>query len=139
MKRKLPLAMVPLVVLLGVALLGGDHAPVAGTAAISQESGPAGAAGMRLYFDPNTGELLEEPLESESVQMSAEKMAPYFNTSEAGLVEVDAPGGGKMIDLRGRFQQAFTARIDETGTVVYNCDRADHAAESESQVEKEGR
>jgi hypothetical protein len=114
MKRKLPLAMVPLVVLLGVALLGGDH-------------------------DPNTGELLEEPLESESVQMSAEKMAPYFNTSEAGLVEVDAPGGGKMIDLRGRFQQAFTARIDETGTVVYNCDRADHAAESESQVEKEGR
>jgi hypothetical protein len=139
MKRKLPFVMIPLVVLLGAAVLGGDGAPVAGSRAISQESIPAGASGMRLYVDPATGEFLEEPLEGESVQMSAEEMAPFFSTSEVGLVEEEAPGGGVMINLKGRFQQAFTARIDETGAVVYDCDRADHAEESDSQVEKEGR
>jgi hypothetical protein len=139
MKRKLPFAMIPLVILLGVVLLGGDDAPVAGTAALSQESPPAGASGMRLYVDPDTGEFLEAPLAGESIEMSAEEMAPFFSTSQSGLVAEDAPGGGKMVNLKGRFQQAFTARIDEAGKVVYECERADDAAASDSVDEKEGR
>lgn len=136
MKRKLPLAIVPLVVLLAVVLLNRNDAPVAGTAAISSQSQPGGASGMRLYIDPKTGELLEAPPQGAEVQMSQEAMEP-FSTSPVGLVQENAPGGGKMVNLRGRFQQAFTAAIDESGAVVFDCGHPDRLNEKDSDSEKE--
>ncbi len=136
MKRKLPLAIVPLVVLLAVVLLNQNDAPVAGTAAVSSENQLAGASGMRLYVDPKTGEFLEAPPEGAEVQMSQEAMEP-FSTSPVGLFQEDAPGGGKMVNLRGRFRQAFTAAIDESGAVVFDCGHPDRLNEKNSHSEKE--
>jgi hypothetical protein len=138
MKRKLPLAIIPLAVLLAVVLVLRNDAPVASTAAMSSESHLVGASGMRLYVDPNTGEFLEAPPEGVQVQMSQEEMAP-FSTSESGLFEEDAPGGGKMVNLRGRFQEAFTARVDQSGAVTYECSRRDDAGAKDSGSEKEGK
>lgn len=134
MKRRLPLAIIPLLALLALVLR--NDGSVADTAAVSSESNPAGTSAMRVYVDPTTGEFLQAPPPGAHVQMSEEQMAP-FSTSASGLIEEDAPGGGKMVNLKGRFQQGFTARIDQSGAVVYECGHSDHPKTEDSKSEKE--
>jgi hypothetical protein len=61
----------------------------------------AGQGGMKAYVDPQTGELTDhapETLPREKPPAMDAERAP------AQLEEHDAPGGGKMIDLQGRFK-----------------------------------
>ena len=77
----------------------------------------AADAGMIVYIDPATGAVLSEPAPgTEPLQLSpAARNA--MSTSDSGLVQVPSsvPGGGVMVDLRGRFQSPFIAVVGADG------------------------
>ncbi|MBR9987359.1 MAG: hypothetical protein KFF68_15755 [Desulfosarcina sp.] len=71
---------------------------------------------QRAYIDPETGEFIsppehQTPAASESIQPSA------FSTSDEKMEEASSPvpGGGVMIDLKGRFQSPVTATVERNG------------------------
>ena len=74
-----------------------------------------GASGFRAYVDPETGELIEPP-DDAPVE---EPPAAAFSTSHEGLVETPSPvpGGGVMVDLKGRFRSPLTATVGADGKV----------------------
>lgn len=120
MKRNALLLVAPLGALIVLALplqgdtpaVGRHHSPVTKTIGAAQ-------GGMRVYIDPSTGQVKGVP---------PQRLAPgsysadRFSTSHEGLREVPAPvGGGKMVNLQGRFQQAYGAYVDSEGDLVIGC------------------
>lgn len=85
-------------------------------------SPPAGTSGMKVYKDPETGEFLDSPPETlpAEIQRTDEDA---ISTSHEGLeiIEVDKPGGGFIINLKGRFRQHQTATKDADGNVTIRC------------------
>jgi hypothetical protein len=74
---------------------------------------PSSSAGMKVYIDPETGELLEQP------PAGAEPLpteAPSTPSQELEQVESPVPGGGVMV--RGRFQTPLEATIGPEGKPV---------------------
>ncbi len=89
-----------------------------------------GAAGMRVYRDPATGEFTAPPGDDGADTLSAETAARKRVLEGAPRELVEEPGasaaGGVTMDLQGRFQSDQTATIDADGTVHTHC----HPAES---------
>jgi len=81
---------------------------------------PASAPGMKAYVDPTTGALLP----GRPASLPSAPAPAGMDASTAGLVEVPTPGGGVMVDLQGRFQNALVATIEPDGTM-----RVRHAGE----------
>jgi hypothetical protein len=80
---------------------------------------PAGATGMKIHIDPQTGQLTTEPAGPVPLQLSpAEENA--FSTSHQGLAESlsPVPGGGVIVNLQGRFQSPVFATVDASGKVT---------------------
>jgi len=79
------------------------------------------AAGYTLHLD-NSGRIMEEPTPADAAELAA-ALGRTINTSSEGLVErpSQVAGGGTMVDLQGRFQDAATATIDATGHVTVPC------------------
>ena len=90
------------------------------------ETGPLapseGSPGMKVYKDPVTGKFLVSPPENILPAETPEAEEANSSSSE-GLEEirVDKPGGGVMIDLKGRFQQRQTATKNPDGTISIHC------------------
>ena len=74
---------------------------------------------LTVYLDPQTGEFIP-PKEAEI--MPEERFTPFAvtGTLHDGLEERPStvPGGGTMVDLKGRFQSPLTATIDSSGQVM---------------------
>jgi hypothetical protein len=86
----------------------------AGTAAAYQQTSPGIA--QRAYIDPETGEFVnppehETPAASKSIQPSA--LSISAETMEEASSPV--PGGGVMIDLKGRYQHSVSATVEADG------------------------
>jgi hypothetical protein len=92
-----------------------DAPPVA--AADLQSEVPDTTAGMVVYIDPVTGAILREPAPGSTALPLSQEVSEALSTSSAGLVQVQLPGGGVMIDLQGRFQSPMIATIDANGAV----------------------
>jgi hypothetical protein len=75
----------------------------------SEESGA-----LRVYIDPETGEFTTPPARGVPATRTTPPSAA-FSTSHEGLEERPAPGGGIMLDLKGRFRTPLTATIDSNG------------------------
>jgi hypothetical protein len=93
---------------------GGDRtqlSPQPGTPAFSQ--------GMILSVD-SAGKLTHGAPQTSALRAA---MGEALSTSSEGLVEVKstAPGGGYMVDLQGRFQNAMTLQVDENGNTTAPC------------------
>jgi hypothetical protein len=77
-------------------------------------SGKSGS--LTVYIDPQTGEFITP---EEAAVPPDERLEPpaSSSTSHEGLVEEPSPvpGGGIMVDLKGRFQSPLTATIDNDG------------------------
>jgi hypothetical protein len=80
---------------------------------------PAGAANMRVYTNPNTGEIIQPPAGAPAAE-TPESLEKAFTTSSQGLVETPSPvpGGGVMIDLQGRFRSPLVATQGADGKVL---------------------
>ena len=90
---------------------------------VEPDPAPDTFAGYRVGIDPTTGEFLESvpPIPVDQLPKSLQNS---LNTSSEGLVErpSSVPGGGVMVDLRGRFQNTYVATVDANGNVTAACD-----------------
>jgi hypothetical protein len=98
------------------------QAPSSATLAPEHGEQPAGAvegaAGMRIYRDPETGELGDPPAEAPA-QVTLPPDDP-LSTSSEGLVQTPSPvpGGGVMLHLQGRFRSPLIATQDAEGKIT---------------------
>jgi len=107
----------------------GAQAPTADVSQAPSEpsapAAPAGAVGLTIYKDPVTGRLMPVPPDKLR-ELLAVDLRRATSTSHEGLVETAAPGGGVMIDLRGRFQDAMEAEVGPDGKVTTRCGQDHH-------------
>jgi hypothetical protein len=108
-----------LIALLAVPVIaGGDRAPsgsVAPSPANYNTNAPAFSAGQILNLDP-TGKFTAAQ-HAADIQLQLGEAA---SQSSEGLVEVKNPikGGGIMVNLQGRFQNAMTMNVDANGNTT---------------------
>jgi hypothetical protein len=90
-------------------------APQSVAAAPAAPSTVAGAAGMRIYKDPETDEI--------GPPTAGTAILDGDGTSQdmTGLTKVTLPDGSVMVDLQGRFQEAMVMQIDAHGNRVVTC------------------
>jgi hypothetical protein len=119
MQRKY--AIVPLMALAATMLSGDSRPDRAGAvqlSAITAGTMPSGAAGQVISVDPATGKL-RAPQAADLVEI----LGNAVSTSDEGLTVEKSPvaGGGMMVNLQGRFQNALTATVDANGNVQAPC------------------
>ena len=85
--------------------------------AFAGDAAPAGAAGMRTYVDPQTGDFMSD---GPPLALPAPQSAPS--------AEEDSPVDGKMIRLNGQFLSAVVARITPDGAQHLECVTTDRAS-----------
>lgn len=105
--------------LAGLFVLGGVAMP---SMRVEPAMGPVnyGTAGYRATIDPTTGTFVEP--QASSGQGKVDVNHP-LSRSSVGLVERDnLIGGGKMVDLQGRFQNTFVAAVDAEGKMTIECE-----------------
>jgi hypothetical protein len=83
-------------------------------------SAPARSSGMKVFKDPETGEFTTTNDSSDVPSAHALEV----NTSSEGLVETQAPKGGIMINLQGRFRSFMSATKDANGKLSVSCSQA---------------
>lgn len=105
--------------------------PTPQAAAQSQDTpAPQTIPGMTVYKDPETGRLL--PLPADELQkLLSQDLRNAISTSHEGLIEKETPGGGVMIDLRGRFRNMTWATKGPDGKVVTHCDSGESASSTQ--------
>lgn len=85
-------------------------------------AGPSGQDGLRVYIDPETGEILDEipPEARERIERRAREQYP-LNYSHEGLESVTLPDGSVRLDLQGRFRSFQSVRRNDDGTLEHLC------------------
>lgn len=83
---------------------------------------PSGQAGLRVYIDPETGEILDEipPEARERIERQARERYP-LNYSHEGLESVTLPDGSVRLDLQGRFRSFQAVRRNDDGELEHLC------------------
>lgn len=119
MKPRDPVLLIALLAL--PVISGGDRVaipPVAPSAAHKNAPMPAFAAGQILNLDPS-GKFTSAQHASDVQTILGEAASQ----SQEGLVEEKSPvaGGGIMVNLQGRFQNAMTMSIDANGNTSAPC------------------
>lgn len=126
MKKSAFLALAAALCVAGVAglYLARTAGDPAGTAAVAAgaRSAAAPSAAFVVHFDPATGKVVEPSPSAAPVTFGPE-WRNSLSTSADGLVEERSPipGGGVMVDLRGRFRSAMVAVTDGEGHVTAPC------------------
>lgn len=92
---------------------------MAGGAAMAGDENVQGAAGMKVYVDPTTGQLSHQPPANQPSMTLSPAEQNAFSRSGQGLVQVPnaGPGGGVKLDLQGRFQSPLIATVGPDGRV----------------------
>lgn len=103
----------------------------------SQEEVPMqNLAGYTVFIDPVTGKIVPQPTGPLPLELT-EELQNSLSTSSEGLVEIPSPvpGGGTMVRLNGRFQDAMVATTaDAGGNISATClSNVPPRAESESE------
>jgi hypothetical protein len=93
----------------------------------SKSAQPRHQAGYIAHIDPLTGEFTSKPASTIETK-SDEWLQNALRTSSQGLSEEPCrvPGGGVMVDLRGRFQNVFVATLDDSSGLNTTCFSGDH-------------
>lgn len=107
-------------------------APIAGVAGERQQAtgDPAliAAEGMRVYRDPETGQLGAPPPGIQPPGLSAAEQQ-MLNRSDRGLQARTLPNGAVAVDLQGRFRSMTVATTRAGSKPAVQCEVASHEAE----------
>jgi len=104
------------VLLAGAGLAAWCLVPQPKVVASSQASLPAGAAGLRVAIQPETGDLeLPSPAEMQALGLDGSRKA------RGDLVLRTRADGGQTVDVRGHFLSYAVARRNADGTLVHDC------------------
>jgi hypothetical protein len=113
MKNGLAFALVSMLIFLPALVMGqSQDAPESAAPAVITGSA------QRVYLDPDTGRLLSEPPPGAPVMTLSPEELNMLSTSDAGLVVIPLPGGGKMVDLQGRLRHMAVATVADDGSIV---------------------
>jgi hypothetical protein len=103
---------------------GGEDDGVTARVTLPEQTGvspvPAGAPGLRVYRDPETGQLGPPPPGMRVPALSAKELR-MLNRSDRGLQERHLPGGGVAVNLQGRYRNMVVTTIDASGSPTVNC------------------
>jgi hypothetical protein len=119
---------------------GAETMVSAGMPASSQESAvqaPIAAQGMRVYRDPETGQLGPPPpgVQPPGLSVAEQRM---LNRSDGGLQARTLPRGGVAVDLQGRYQNMAVANVGADGQAEVSCEltpaQAEAALRSDQQI-----
>lgn len=127
MKKAAPLALAGAAVAVALAWVlianeGGGSRSARDDALTGASTSGASEAGFVVHVDPSTGTFTASSPQPVRVDVDM-VLQNALSTSSDGLVEVanPVPGGGVMVDLRGRFQNAMVATVDESGGLGATC------------------
>jgi len=95
------------------------------TTTATVQSNDNSTAGMRVYLDPETGEVTGTPPASAVIELDAE-MQYTLRHDDEGLVMVKHANGATSLDLQGRYGDVSVVRIDENGKATY-CNDSEEA------------
>jgi hypothetical protein len=117
----------------------GDESSAPGVLAAPLETAtqtPAAAQGMRVYRDPQTGQLGPPPpgVQPPGLSIAEQHM---LNRSDTGLQSRALPGGGVAVDLQGRYQSMAVATVGADGQAAVNCAVTPEQAEVALQAEQQ--
>lgn len=94
------------------------------------------AVAQTVTIDPETGDFIDPPAAEQATRGQSNGgnsalAASALSTYQGDLVAVPSPtpGGGLMIDLRGRFQQVMKATMGPDGKPEVYCESKDAAGE----------
>lgn len=96
---------------------------------------PAASQGMRVYRDPQTGQLGAPPPGVQPPGLSVAEQHS-LNRSDRGLHARTLPGGGVAVDLQGRYQSMAVATVGADGQAAVNCAVTPEQAEAALQGEQ---
>ncbi len=122
----------------GRAAGNGDDTAASGVAAAPPGTAvqtPIAAQGMRVYRDPQTGQLGPPPAGVQPPGLSVAEQH-RLNRSDAGLQQRVLPGGGVAVDLQGRYQSMAVATVGADGQAAVNCAVTPAQAEAALQGEQ---
>ncbi len=77
----------------------------------------ANADGMKIYLDPETGDVTSTPTGEAATQLDPE-MANLLRHDSEGLQEVAMPNGGYFLNTDGRYGDVVVLRVDANGKKV---------------------
>lgn len=101
---------------------GEEEGPDGKTLEMTNEEGAA-ATTMRVFVDPETGEISSLPLDGLSAPLTK-----ALSRSAEGLRVFELPNGGKGVHLDGRFQHALMVRMNPDGSFETVCTIHTHEA-----------
>ena len=103
------------------------------------ERGVVWSSGLWIFLDPLTGEVRPQPTAGqEAWRRSQLVQSEFLNKSTEGLVPFALEGGGRGVNLEGRFRHSLTVRVTEDGRFETVCsDHASHGAEGHSHASAE--
>jgi uncharacterized protein (UPF0333 family) len=129
MKHKVRLLFGVLAALVVVAFMSQDDATT--TTEVSDTSAAVEAtAGYKVAIDADTGEFTE-PAVVDDADAPKPVNSPLSRSAE-GLVEEDDPiGGGKRVNLQGRYMNTYTATVSAEGDLTIDCDTGEATTDSE--------
>ena len=90
------------------------------TVATQDTTLPAGASGMMVFVDPETGKVTGSPTAEQRAAMQT-RMVGLFDQSDDGTFDEILPNGAVLRDLQGRLMNATVVRISPDGTRHEEC------------------
>ena len=100
----------------------------------SAEPSVATREAMKVFTDPETGEIIARPVRQQTEVLSV-PLANALSRSTEGLQVFDLPNGGKGVYLEGRFQHVLKVRVKPDGSLETVC--VNHPQEAEDVVRGE--
>jgi len=80
-----------------------------------------GSAGQVAHIDPKTGKFVAAPTAPQPEAGIMERAATQMSFEGLEEVQSPVPGGGVIVDLKGRFRIPLVATVDENGQVTVDC------------------
>lgn len=90
---------------------------------VPEKTDPAGTTApnaQKAYVDPQTGELISKPMQDTPAANDTLKPSALDTSTEELQEQVSTvPGGGVMIDLKGKFRNPLKATINQNGDTSF--------------------
>jgi len=101
-----------------VVLSPGDSTESTTAAVSSNGISSPGTAGMRVYLDPETGEVAADVPPNAAIELDGALENALRHDDEGLVVETHA-NGAMSLNLQERYQDASVVRIDENGKMTF--------------------
>jgi hypothetical protein len=94
----------------------------AGALAHEADTAVQRAAGVQVYVDPDTGEITAPPDDAVDAHPRARAIAPTDDVEVPSEAASRTPGGGYVVNLRGRARFHLTGSVSEDGRAEVLCE-----------------